>query len=200
MVCLSYQEGVGSSDHLVQRKVHKVPSMVVGWQGRDLHELIGRVEWDQICYEVFCSNPEPGNIAWVVDGIIFVQEPYYMQEQEVIEWPKGQIVEKSHWSVLLSLSLSDLNFSSCVIHETYTCLSLPLPPYTTLMAPRKQNDTEPQRELEPKSCHPYTRQKNATQHPRIEVEKRLWVQRDPAVIQQEKDVWKKKKEERECAA
>ena len=71
------------------------------------------------------------------------------------------------------------------------------------MLSHKNNATKHQQESEPKlqsepHC-PITRAKNATQHPRAEVAKALWVHRDPAVIQGEKDAKKRKKEEKECA-
>ena len=65
----------------------------------------------------------------------------------------------------------------------------------------KKNTTEHQQESEPEpepSC-PCTRAKNATQCPGVKAKKRLQVRRDPADIQKEKDVKKKKKEKRECA-
>jgi hypothetical protein len=105
-------------------------------------------------------------------------------------------------AVSLSQFPSDLNFSSRVIHEAYTCPSLPHPPHTTLMPPREKN-AEPQRESvpepEPYPSRPRTRQKNATQRPGVEAEKRLRVRRDPEVVQEEKEARKRKKEEKERA-
>jgi len=67
----------------------------------------------------------------------------------------------------------------------------------------KNNATKCQRESEPKlqsePCCPVTRAKNATQRPGAEVAKALWVCRDLAVIQGEKDAKKRKKEEKERA-
>src|SRR5260221_13207415 len=99
-------------------------------------------------------------------------------------------------AVSLSPFPSDLNFSSHVIHEAYTCPSLPQPPHTTLMSPRK-NHAELQRESEPEPCRPRTRAKNATQRPGVEAEKRLRVRRDPEVVREEKDARKRKKEEKD---
>jgi hypothetical protein len=64
----------------------------------------------------------------------------------------------------------------------------------------KKNTTKHQRESEFESelCHPHTRAKNATQCPRVEAEKMLWVHRAPAVIQEEKKAQKRKNEENEC--
>jgi len=78
--------------------------------------------------------------------------------------------------------------------------------HTTLMLSHKNNTTECQQESEPKlqsepkpqpkPYHSVTRAKNATQCPGAEAEKVLWVCRDLAVIQGEKDAKKRKKEEK----
>ena len=86
------------------------------------------------------------------------------------------------------------------------CLTLPQL-HTTLMLSHKNNTTKRQRESKPKlqskpepqpePCRPVTRAKNTTQCPRAKAVKALWVCRDPAVIQGEKDAKKRKKEEKE---
>ena len=67
------------------------------------------------------------------------------------------------------------------------------------MPSQKKNTTKHQREskFESEPRRPHTRAKNATQHPRVEAEKMLQVHRALAVIQEEKEVWKRKKEEKE---
>ena len=63
---------------------------------------------------------------------------------------------------------------------------------------QQESESEPKLEPQPQPRR-VTRAKNTTQRPRVKAEKALRVRRDPEVVQREKDVKKRKKEEKECA-
>ena len=120
--------------------------------------------------------------------------------QEGNKQPKSQIMEKSRRSVSLSRH---------VIHVSHTCALPSCIPHSHSCRPKRitppsaskrqqESKSEPKLKPQPQPRH-VTRAKNATQHPRVEAEKALWVHRDPEVIQREKDVKKRKKEEKERA-
>jgi hypothetical protein len=65
------------------------------------------------------------------------------------------------------------------------------------MAPRKNGTPKHQNEPEPEPTSPRTWAKNATHRPGADTEKVLQIQRDPEVIEKEREERKRRKEEKE---